>query len=205
MAREQRRPAASRTTDLDKGPDPTRQRSGRGARAWARGPSLSQGQGELIFLRGGPGVRAFERCRAAGMVHCRWEGESHDCICPARRRRSASLSRHAPRLMPPSKPPSSAAQVSTSCARTRAAVRLLARAARVVGPGPEVKARRAGLGCRDVAGSSSAAIVGCGQPAARSSARIRGWPSISGSSTISTSSRPTMRASRRRPSAGKPQ
>ena len=44
-----------------------------------------------------------------------------------------------------------------------------------------------------------------GQLAARSTARIRGWPSISGSSMISISSRPTSRASRRRASAEKPQ
>ena len=48
-------------------------------------------------------------------------------------------------------------------------------------------------------------IAGRGQPAARSTARIRGWPSISSSSTTSTSSRPTMRPSRRRPSGEKPQ
>src|ERR1035437_3385723 len=48
-------------------------------------------------------------------------------------------------------------------------------------------------------------IIGRGQPAARSSARIRGWPSISRSSTTSTSSRPTIRPSRRRPSGEKPQ
>jgi hypothetical protein len=48
------------------------------------------------------------------------------------------------------------------------------------------------------------AIAGRGQPAARSSARIRGWPSISSWSTTSTS-RPTIRASRRRPSGEKPQ
>jgi glycerophosphoryl diester phosphodiesterase len=48
-------------------------------------------------------------------------------------------------------------------------------------------------------------IMGRGQPAARSSARIRGWPSISRSSTTSTSSRPTIRPSRRRPSGEKPQ
>ncbi len=45
----------------------------------------------------------------------------------------------------------------------------------------------------------------CGQRAARSTARIRGWPSMSGWSTIWTSPRPAMRASRRRPSTGKPQ
>ena len=44
-----------------------------------------------------------------------------------------------------------------------------------------------------------------GQPAARSTARIRGWPSISSSSTTSSSSRPTMRPSRLRPSEVKPQ
>ncbi len=48
-------------------------------------------------------------------------------------------------------------------------------------------------------------IVARGQPAALSTARIRGWPSISSSSTTSTSSRPTIRASRRRPSGEKPQ
>jgi glycerophosphoryl diester phosphodiesterase len=44
-----------------------------------------------------------------------------------------------------------------------------------------------------------------GQPAARSTARIRRWPSISSWSTTSTSSRPTRRPRRRRASGEKPQ
>jgi hypothetical protein len=52
---------------------------------------------------------------------------------------------------------------------------------------------------------SSGATASCRQRAARSSATIRGWPSISSSSTTSNSSRPTIRASRRRPSGAKPQ
>ncbi len=48
-------------------------------------------------------------------------------------------------------------------------------------------------------------LAGWDQRVARIVARTRGWPSISGRSMISTSPRPTMRPSRRRPSAGKPQ
>jgi len=43
------------------------------------------------------------------------------------------------------------------------------------------------------------------QSAARSTARIRGWPSTSSSSTTSSSLRPTIRPSRLRPSGEKPQ
>ncbi len=56
-----------------------------------------------------------------------------------------------------------------------------------------------------LSGSRPDGIAERGQPAARNTARILGWPSISSSSTISISSRPTMRASRRRPSDEKPQ
>ncbi len=66
-------------------------------------------------------------------------------------------------------------------------------------------AGRAGVGCRDVGCRLSGATARRGQLAARSTARIRGWPSISGWSMTSTSSRPTMRASRCRPSGEKPQ
>jgi hypothetical protein len=55
------------------------------------------------------------------------------------------------------------------------------------------------------AATAGGRIVARGQPAALSTARILGWPSISSSSTTSTSSRPTMRVSRRRPSGEKPQ
>jgi hypothetical protein len=56
-----------------------------------------------------------------------------------------------------------------------------------------------------VAGGLSGARASYRQPAARSSATIRGWPSISSSSTTSSSSRPTIRPSRRRPSGENPQ
>lgn len=56
-----------------------------------------------------------------------------------------------------------------------------------------------------MSGEREAVIAAHGQPAARSSARIRGWRSISSSSTTSISSRPTIRASRRRLAAEKPQ
>ena len=57
--------------------------------------------------------------------------------------------------------------------------------------------------------SCPAGLIGAeqrlGQPAALSTARIRGWPSISTSSMTSTSSKPTMRPSRRTLSSVKPQ
>ena len=55
------------------------------------------------------------------------------------------------------------------------------------------------------AATAGGRIVARGQPAALSTARILGWPSISSSSTTSSSSRPTMRPSRLRPSEVNPQ